>query len=95
MERLRSTLHPVSISSTAHLHFLQVLNISWNIDKVRDTALYYPLRKQVGITQEGVYPSLKVLAEKVLGKTVQVGEHSSESIFAAMDFPLLVFRPSR
>ncbi|GHJ84961.1 hypothetical protein NliqN6_1363 [Naganishia liquefaciens] len=56
---------------------LAVLNLSWNLDNVRDTALYYPLRKHVGIHQEGVYPSLKVLAEKILGKVIQVGEHSS------------------
>lgn len=58
----------------------QVLNLCWNLDNVRDTALYYPLRKQVGIEQEGMYPSLKVLAEKVLRRVVQVGEHSSVGV---------------
>ena len=65
----------------------QVLNLCWNLDNVRDTALYYPLRKQVGIDQEGMYPSLKVLAEKVLGRLVQVGEHSSVSGDLSVNIP--------
>ncbi|WVQ81837.1 hypothetical protein IAT38_003964 [Cryptococcus sp. DSM 104549] len=39
-------------------------------EEMRDTALYYPLRKMVGVRQEGVWPGLKTLAEKVLGKEI-------------------------
>jgi hypothetical protein len=49
-------------------------------EDVRDTALYYPLRKlpNVKVTSEGQYPSLKTLCREVLGMKegeFQKGEH--------------------
>ncbi|WRT66700.1 uncharacterized protein IL334_003661 [Kwoniella shivajii] len=37
----------------------------------RDTALYYPLRKKLGVNREGDYPSLKRLSKVILGVDIQ------------------------
>jgi hypothetical protein len=53
-------------------------------EDVRDTSLYYPLRKlpNVKVTHEGQYPSLKVLCREVLGEDgFQEGEHCPVSLF--------------
>jgi len=44
-------------------------------EDVRDTSLYYPLRKRVGVEREGEYPSLKKLAATVLQVEIQLGAH--------------------
>jgi hypothetical protein len=54
-------------------------------EDVRDTALYYALRKlpNVKITSEGQYPSLKTLCREVLGMgegEFQKGEHCPVSL---------------
>lgn len=42
---------------------------------VRDTALFYPLRRRVGCMQDGVFPSLKAMARELLALDIQDGEH--------------------
>jgi len=54
-------------------------------EDVRDTALYYPLRKlpNVKVSNEGQYPSLKTLCREVLGMKegeFQKGEHCPVSL---------------
>lgn len=46
-------------------------------EDVRDTALYYPLRRLPGVNviHEGQYPGLKTLSRQVLGKEIQKGTH--------------------
>ncbi|WVW84293.1 hypothetical protein I302_106324 [Kwoniella bestiolae CBS 10118] len=41
-------------------------------ESFRDTALYCPLRRRMGIMREGEFPSLKKLAKAVLGRDIQV-----------------------
>jgi RNA exonuclease 4 len=48
-------------------------------EDVRDTSLYYPLRKLMGVEREGEQPSLKKMAVKVLGREIQGGEHDPVS----------------
>lgn len=45
-------------------------------EDMRDTALFYPLRRLAGVTNEGQYPALRKLAKEVLGHEIQKGEHS-------------------
>lgn len=44
-------------------------------EDMRDTSLYYPLRKLVNVEREGDQGSLKKLAKKVLDQDVQTGFH--------------------
>ena len=41
----------------------------------RDTSLYYPLRKRLGIEREGEYPGLKKLYKEVFGEEIQTDIH--------------------
>ncbi|KAI9639094.1 ribonuclease H-like domain-containing protein [Dioszegia hungarica] len=60
-------------------------------EDVRDTALYYPLRKLMGIDREGELPSLKKMTAKVLGKEIQGGVHDPiEDAKASIDIFLTV-----
>ena len=54
---------------------VQVLFLEHPRKKIRDTARYKPFRLVTG----GQRPSLKKLADRVLGVSVQEGEHNSVS----------------
>lgn len=47
------------------------MQIRLPLERTRDTALYYPLREQMGIKREGQYPALRIIAKKVLDKEIQ------------------------
>ncbi|KAL7422056.1 hypothetical protein Q5752_003831 [Cryptotrichosporon argae] len=53
---------------------LAVLEHRHPYEDVRDTALYYPFRRRLGVVHEGQYPSLKKLTADVLGDVIQRGE---------------------
>lgn len=44
-------------------------------EDVRDTSLYYPLRKLMGVEREGEHPSLRKMSLKVLDRVIQGGSH--------------------
>ncbi|ORX35555.1 ribonuclease H-like domain-containing protein [Kockovaella imperatae] len=44
-------------------------------EDVRDTCLYYPLRKSIGVEREGEYPGLKKLYLKAFGEEIQKDIH--------------------
>ncbi|WWC69858.1 uncharacterized protein I206_103801 [Kwoniella pini CBS 10737] len=54
---------------------LNVIGYKISYDSFRDTALYIPLRRKVGINKEGIYPSLSNLSKKNLGIDIQQNEH--------------------
>lgn len=44
-------------------------------EDVRDTSLFYPLRKLMGVEREGEHPSLRKMSLKVLDRVIQGGAH--------------------
>ena len=62
----------------------QALQIRLPQERTRDTALYYPIRRDMGVKREGEYPALKVVGKKVLGVEIQkegdVGGHDPVSL---------------
>ncbi|EIW70330.1 hypothetical protein TREMEDRAFT_38107 [Tremella mesenterica DSM 1558] len=44
-------------------------------EDTRDTSMYIPFRKLMGVENEGILPSLKKLAQKVLGVEIQQDVH--------------------
>ena len=62
----------------------QALQIRLPQERTRDTALCYPLRRDMGVKREGEYPALKAVGKKVLGVEIQkegdVGGHDPVSL---------------
>lgn len=63
----------IVVGHAVHNDF-RVLKLSHPFKLTRDTSKYKPFRESLQI---GGAPSLKVLAEKLLGVRIQEGEHSS------------------
>lgn len=59
----------------ALFHDLAVLQHRHVYEDMRDTALYYPLRRRMGVEGEGQYPSLQKLVKEVLGRAIQDSAH--------------------
>ncbi|WWC88974.1 uncharacterized protein L201_003889 [Kwoniella dendrophila CBS 6074] len=56
---------------------LAALNYRHPYELFRDTALYYPLRKLMGIKREGEFPSLKKLSKEILNLDIQTETENS------------------
>ena len=54
---------------------MQAIQIRHPYEDVRDTSLFYPLRKLMGVEREGEQPSLKKMSVKVLDRVIQGGAH--------------------
>lgn len=75
-------LHRRVVVGHALRNDFQVLQLDHPVSSIRDTAKYRPLR----LSDNGGTPSLKHLAEQVLGKEIQSGVHDpAEDARAAME----------
>lgn len=61
---------------------------------MRDTALYYPLRKVLDVSNEGAQPGLKKLAKAILDRDVQTDIHCPVSpglsVCSVVDHPIVL-----
>ncbi|RSH84252.1 uncharacterized protein EHS24_005764 [Apiotrichum porosum] len=90
-EQVKAVIKDKIIIGHALFNDLAALSHRHVYEDVRDTALFYPLRKLTNIVHEGQYPSLRALSKEVLGREIQTGEHSPiEDARATMDVFLAV-----
>ncbi|KAK8864716.1 hypothetical protein IAR55_001970 [Kwoniella newhampshirensis] len=71
--KIKSLLEGKIVVGHALFNDLKAIQHRHPYEDFRDTALYYPLRRLVGVNREGEYPSLKSLAAKVLGREIHNG----------------------
>lgn len=88
VEQVKAVIKDKIIIGHALFNDLAALSHRHVYEDVRDTALFYPLRKLTNIVHEGQYPSLRALSKEVLGREIQTGEHSPVSWRGHRDYQL-------
>ena len=75
LPHIKSILKDKILVGHALYNDLAYISHKHKYEDVRDTSLYYPIRRRMGVEREGEYPGLKKMYKLVFDTDIQVDVH--------------------